>query len=79
MPKFEVNLSDELVEGIKEMVIRENFPVDPSNIPGFIEWLMDNNIESRSKQKQMERIGSLKAKELKEALDDWEKKPKSPK
>lgn len=74
MPKYEINLSDELVEGIKEMIIKEDFPVNPNDVPGFLEWLMENNIESRARERQVQRLSGLKSKEIKEALDDFETK-----
>lgn len=76
MQSYTIDLTDEQVETIREMAIKDMPPDCPRDPKGFIEWLMEHNTEAKKREKQMDRVGKMKADEIKKAVDDWEAKPK---
>ena len=76
MPKYTVNLTQDQVDAIREKAIKDMPSECPQDPKGFIEWILGQQTEGTKREKQMQRIGKMKADEIKEALDDWEKKPK---
>jgi len=64
MPDYTITLTDEQVEGIREMVIREMPDDCPQDPKGFIEWLIAHNVETRKRDKLINKITALTTKEL---------------
>jgi len=77
MAFYQVELTDEQVQVIQEIAIKD-MPADcPRDPKGFLEWLMGQNTETKKRTKQMDRIGKMTADEIKQAVDDWELKHKT--
>jgi len=64
MPDYTITLTDEQVEGIREMVIREMPDDCPTDPKGFIEWLIDHNVKTRKREKLMRKIEALDTEKL---------------
>ena len=76
MPKYSINLSPEDVEHIKVKKIKDMPAECPEDPKGFLEWIVGKQTENMKREKEMERIAKMTPDEIREALDDWEKKPK---
>ena len=76
MPKYSITLTQEDVDQIKVKKIKDMPSECPEDPKGFIEWIISMQTENMKREKEMERVGKMKGDEIREALDDWEKKPK---
>jgi len=71
MPTYQIELTEEQVEGIKEMVIKDmpdDCPIDPK---GFIEWLIARNVETRKRDKLMRHIEKMDTDELEKVITKY--------
>lgn len=68
MPTYTIELTDDQVEGIKEMVLKDMPDDCPSDPKGFIEWLIDRNVKTRKREKLMRYIEKIDTDKLEQVI-----------
>lgn len=76
MVQVKIDLTDVEAELLKLDCVK-NFPeVNPPSAQGWVEHVVFSKTESLLMEEQLNRLNKLNRKQIKEALDDYEKKPK---
>lgn len=76
MSQIKVSLTDAEEELLKLDCVK-NFPeVSPPNAQGWVDHVVYSKVGSLLMEGQLSRLNKLSREEIKEAIDDFEKKPK---
>ena len=76
MSQVKIDLTDAEAELLKLDCVK-NFPeVSPPSAQGWVEHVVGSKLAQLFLEPQLARLNKLDHKEIKEALDDFEKKPK---
>ena len=75
MGQIKVNLTDAEAELLKLDCVK-NFPeVNPPTAQGWVDHVVFSKVEALLMDGQLTRLNKLDHKQIKAALDEWEKKP----
>jgi len=69
MPVFEIELTDEQVEDLREWVIRQMPRGTPKDPKGFIEWWLNHTLEHDKRQVLMEEVAKMSPNDLRSAIE----------